>query len=155
MIYGISDVDVVERTLYDLSFKYFLGLDPLEAEFIHPATLTKFRMKRLKDSEILNQLLSESMRSPKVRLDRKSNDYNGFDTYRTRYNFKSPQEVLIEQSKQLRKSVYGFKMKYKKKLTTKPRTRLLEDHIEYFKKVFNVIGKNTKLLMIPATSEKV
>ncbi len=41
VIYKISDEDVVQRTLYDMSFKYFLGLAPEETDLIHPSTLTK------------------------------------------------------------------------------------------------------------------
>ena len=61
VIYGLSDVDVVERSRYDLSFKYFLSLDPMETKLINPATLTKFRRKRLVDSDLLTQLLSKSI----------------------------------------------------------------------------------------------
>lgn len=42
VIYDSSDVDVVERSMYDMSFKYFLGMTP-EEDVINPSTLTKFR----------------------------------------------------------------------------------------------------------------
>jgi transposase len=45
-IYCISDVDVVERSRYDMSFKYFLGMAPEEA-VINSSSLTKFRKLRL------------------------------------------------------------------------------------------------------------
>ena len=35
-IYDISDVDVVERSRYDMSFKYFLGMAP-EEDVLMPA----------------------------------------------------------------------------------------------------------------------
>ena len=41
-IYDLSDVDVVERSMYDMSFKYFLDMVPEEA-VINPSSLTKFR----------------------------------------------------------------------------------------------------------------
>ena len=41
-IYTISDVDVVERSQFDMSFKYFLGMSP-EEDVINPSSLTKFR----------------------------------------------------------------------------------------------------------------
>ena len=47
-IYDLSDVDVVERSKYDMSFKYFLDMAP-EDEVINPSSLTKFRKLRLKD----------------------------------------------------------------------------------------------------------
>lgn len=46
-IFKLSDVDIVERSRYDLSFKYFLGMAP-EDSVIDPSSLTKFRKLRLK-----------------------------------------------------------------------------------------------------------
>ncbi|MBX0335644.1 transposase, partial [Pontibacter sp. HSC-14F20] len=58
-IYTLSDVDVVERSRYDMSFKYFLELSPEEA-LINPSSLTKFRKLRLKDTDLLNLLISKT-----------------------------------------------------------------------------------------------
>src|SRR3954467_5238578 len=41
-IFYLSDVDVVERSKYDMSFKYFLQMAP-EETVIEPSSLTKFR----------------------------------------------------------------------------------------------------------------
>jgi transposase len=59
-IFDISDVDVVERSKYDMSFKYFLDMTP-EEEVIDPSTLTKFRKLRLKDSNLLDLLINKSV----------------------------------------------------------------------------------------------
>ncbi len=40
-IENIPDVELVERTQYDLSFKYFLDLAPEETKLINPISLTK------------------------------------------------------------------------------------------------------------------
>ncbi|MDH6371719.1 hypothetical protein M2444_003518 [Paenibacillus sp. PastF-3] len=45
-IFDLSDVDVVERSKYDMSLKYFLDIAP-EDEVINPSSLTKFRKLRL------------------------------------------------------------------------------------------------------------
>ncbi len=45
--YKLSDVDVVKRTMTDLSFKYFLGYAPEETSLIDPSLLTVFRRQRL------------------------------------------------------------------------------------------------------------
>jgi hypothetical protein len=47
-IYDLSDIDVVERSKYDMSFKYFLQMEP-EESVIEPSLLTQFRKLRLKD----------------------------------------------------------------------------------------------------------
>ena len=61
VIYNISDVDVVERARYDMSFKYFLGLTPEETNLINPSSLTKFRRLRLKDMELLDLLIRKTV----------------------------------------------------------------------------------------------
>ena len=59
-IYDISDVDVVERSRFDMSFKYFLDMSP-EDDVINPSSLTKFRKLRLKDTDLLNLLISKTV----------------------------------------------------------------------------------------------
>ena len=61
VIYDISDVDVVERTRYDMSFKYFLGLTPEETNLINSSSLTKFRRLRLKDMDLLDLLIKKTV----------------------------------------------------------------------------------------------
>ena len=56
----LSDIDVVERSRYDLSYKYFLGMAP-EDSVINPSSLTKFRKLRLKDSNLLDLLISKTV----------------------------------------------------------------------------------------------
>ena len=56
-IYDLSDVDVVERSKYDMSFKYFLDMAP-EETVINPSSLTKFRKLRLKDMNLVDLLIS-------------------------------------------------------------------------------------------------
>ena len=53
-IFDLSDVDVVERSKYDMSFKYFLDMAP-EDPVINPSSLTKFRKLRLKDVSLLDR----------------------------------------------------------------------------------------------------
>lgn len=45
-IFNVSDIDVVERSKYDMSFNCFLDIAP-EASVIDPSYLTKFRKLRL------------------------------------------------------------------------------------------------------------
>jgi transposase len=47
-IYDLSDIDLVERSKYDMSFKYFFNMAP-EEPVIESSSLTKFRKLRLKD----------------------------------------------------------------------------------------------------------
>jgi Transposase domain (DUF772). len=55
-----SDDDLVKRAYTDMSYKFFLGLNP-EDEVIDPSLLSKFRRQRLKDVDLLNLLISRSV----------------------------------------------------------------------------------------------
>jgi len=55
-----SDVDLVKRAYTDMSYKYFLGLNP-EDDVIDPSLLSKFRRQRLQDADLLNLLISKSV----------------------------------------------------------------------------------------------
>ena len=59
-IHDLSDVDIVERSKYDMSFKYFLDLAP-EDDVIDPSSLTKFRKLRLKDITLLDLLINKTV----------------------------------------------------------------------------------------------
>ena len=107
-IYTISDVDVVERFQYDMSFKYFLDMNP-EDSVINPSSLTKFRKLRLKDTDLLHLLINKTVtiaiekgitRSKSIIVDAthtlsRSNPFLAID-------------VLRDRSKLLRKTVYVF-----------------------------------------------
>ena len=58
--YDLSDIDLVERSKYDMSFKYFLDMAP-EDEVINPSSLTKFRKLRLKDMNLLDMLIAKTV----------------------------------------------------------------------------------------------
>jgi len=60
-IYDISDVDVVERSRYDMSFKYFLGMTPEETDLINPSSLSKFCKLRLRDKDLLDLLIGKTV----------------------------------------------------------------------------------------------
>ncbi|MCT6940963.1 MAG: transposase, partial [Metasolibacillus sp.] len=59
-IFDLSDVDVVERSKYDMSFKYFLDMAP-EETVIDPSSLTKFRKLRLPDEGLLDMLIGKTV----------------------------------------------------------------------------------------------
>ncbi len=59
-IYHLSDADLVERSKYDMSFKYFLEMAP-EEEVIHSSSLTKFRRLRLQDMNLFDLLINKTV----------------------------------------------------------------------------------------------
>ena len=55
-----SDEDLVKRAYTDMSYKFFLGLNP-EDDVIAPSLLSKFRRQRLQDVDLLGLLISKSV----------------------------------------------------------------------------------------------
>ena len=129
-IFDVSDIDVVERSKYDMSFKYFLDMAPEEA-VIEASSLTKFRKLRLKDTNLLDMLINKTVviAIEKGIIKSKSIIVDATHT-KARYNQKSPKEILMDRSKKLRKSVYEIDVHMKEKFPSKTTTDALEDEIE-------------------------
>lgn len=155
VIFEISDVDVVDRSKYDMSFKFFLDMAP-EDSVIEPSSLTKFRKLRLRDSNLLDLLIGKTVG---IAIDNgiiKSNSIIVDSTHTSaRYNQKTPREVLLEYSKNLRKSVYKIDESLKNIMPPKVNNGVLEDEIEYCKKLIVAIRKDEVLSNYPSVKEKI
>ena len=153
-IYNISDIDVVERSKYDMSFKFFLDMTP-EESVINPSSLTKFRKLRLKDTNLLDILISKTVEIAieKEIIKSKSIIVDATHT-KSRYNSKTPQQVLQEQTKALRREVYKIDETMKERFPEKNTEVSLEKEIQYCNKLMNVIKKDETIRHYPAVSEK-
>ncbi len=153
-IYNISDVDVVERSRFDMSFKYFLGMTP-EDSVINPSSLTKFRKLRLKDSDLLNLLIRKtvSIALEKGVIKSKSIIVDATHT-KSRSNPLSPLEVLKERAKLLRKSVYSIDESIKSELPKKNEDDNLEHELVYCSKLTDFISTNQAIASYPKVKEK-
>lgn len=105
-IYNVSDVDVVERSRFDMSFRYFLEMAP-EDGVINSSSLTKFRKLRLKDTDLLNLLIGKTV-SIAIEKGIVRSRWLIVDATHTlsKSNPFSAIQVLKERSKTLRKAVY-------------------------------------------------
>ena len=153
-IYTVSDVDVVERSRYDMSFKYFLDMNP-EDGVIDPSSLTKFRKLRLKDTDLLNLLINKTVtiaiekgiiRSKSIIVDAthtlsRSNPFLAID-------------VLRERSKFLRKTVYFFDEQFKDRMPEKNTENDLEKELAYCKELEKRIENKPSICSIPGVKEK-
>lgn len=153
-IFDLSDVDVVERSKYDMSFKYFLDMAP-EEEVINASSLTKFRKIRLKDMELLDMLIAKTVTiaMEKGILKSKSIIVDATHT-KSRYNSKTPQAALQEQSKKLRKAIYETDESVKEKFSRKNTEDSLEKELDYCQKLIEVIETEENLMSYPKISEK-
>lgn len=153
-IYTISDVDVVERSRYDLSFKYFLGMAP-EDEVINPSSLTKFRKLRLKDADLLNLLIGKTVSLAIEKEIIKSRSVIVDATHSlSRSNPVSAFELLAERSKLLRKAVYAVDPDMKAMMPSKNDSTELEKELAYCKELEKCIESRQTLSYIPAIKEK-
>nr|WP_238482899.1 IS1182 family transposase [Lederbergia galactosidilytica] len=153
-IHDLSDVDVVERSKYDMSFKYFLDMTPEEA-VIDPSSLTKFRKLRLKDINLLDLLINKTVEIAieKEIIKSKSIIVDATHT-KARYNQMTPKEILMDRSKKLRKAAYQVNDTMKGKFPAKTKTDVLEDEIAYSQELIHVIEKEETLLQYPKVKEQ-
>ena len=155
VLYNMSDADLVERSRYDMSFKYFLGLRP-EDDVIHPTTLTKFRKLRLADENLLDMLIKKSIDIAIEKGVVKSNRIIVDATHtKARYNQKSAYTQVLEQAKLLRKTVYkASSPDWKKKFPKKVENGLLEDALQYCRDLTIAVEADDMVASIPAVKEK-
>ena len=152
-IFELSDVDIVERSRYDMSFKYFLHMAP-EEPVIDPSSLTKFRKLRLKDMNLLDMLLGKTVEIAFEKNIIKSTAIIVDATHtKARYNQKSPREILQDRSRKLRKAIYSVDESAKAKLPIKNTSDVLEDEIAYCQKLIHVIEKESGIAQLPRVTE--
>jgi len=155
VIYELSDEDVVERTLYDMSFKYFLNLAPEETNLINSSTLTKFRKLRLKDMNLLDLLINKTVELAIKEGVLKSKAIIVDATHtKSRYNQKSAGEELLKRAKNLRKTLYGVNPGIKEELPDKVSTGVLEDILKYCKLLIDNINEKPEIAANPAVKTK-
>ena len=154
-IFDLSDVDVVERSKYDMSFKYFLDMVP-EDPVINPSSLTKFRKLRLKDVSLLDMLIGKTVEIAleKEIIQSKTIIVDATHT-KSRYNQKSAKEFLQEKSKNVRKVVYQIDESMKSKFPSKPTSNEVKEEIDYCNEIISILEKKPQLAKIPAVKEKI
>ncbi len=153
-IHDLSDADLVDRSKYDMSFKYFLDMAP-EEDVINSSSLTKFRRLRLQDMNLLDLLIGKTVEIAleKGLITSKTIIVDATHT-KARYNQKSPKEFLQEKSKNVRKAVYQLDESMKGKFPTKPTSNEVGEELDYCRQVVEVVETQSKIAHIPAVKEK-
>ena len=145
-MYRMSDNDLVERSMYDMSFKYFLSYRP-EDDVISPSLLTKFRKLRLVDEEIMDKLINKSVEiAIKHGIIKSKNIIVDSTHSSSRFHNRRPHEVLQEQAKKLRKEVYQVDETMKEKFPSKIQGDNIEEHIEYCQKLLSAIESEDRIM---------
>lgn len=155
--FKLSDRDLIVHTRTDMLYKYFLGYNPEEVNFINPSLLSKFRHMRLKDANLLEVLISTTIdialkagvMEAKVNLILDSTHTNAM------YQHISPREELIKRARELHKAVYAVAPDEKEKMPKKRESSgLLEDEIEYCNELSEVIDADSRMEVIETLREQ-
>ena len=155
VIDNFSDVDVVEHSRYDLSYKRFLGLMP-EDDVIDPSLLTKFRRQRLKDVNLLDMLISKTVgvAIEKGILKSKSIIVGATHTI-SKANPISPIDVLKSRSRMLRNRIKDWDEKYNDLLPLANHNDSLQDELKSNEELMNFISSDSMLSCNPALKEDI
>ena len=157
--FKLSDRGLVERTMTDMLFKYFLGYNPEETKLIDSSLLTVFRRERLIDNDenLMDKLIEKTV---ELALEKGLIEIKNklvVDSTHTNAMFShiSPREELIRQAKSLRKSVYKIDETMHDKMPKKREsTGLLEDQIEYTKELLNLLINDGRFEKLPNIKEQ-
>ena len=153
-ISGLSDVDLVDKCMYDMSYKYFLGLAP-EDRVIESSTLSKFRRMRLKDMNLLDILINKSIAIAREKGIEISKKIIVDSTHSlSRSNPVLPAGALQKQAKILRRSVYEADASMKDKMPSKYEGDNLEKQMDYVAGLLSFL-KEQKVAILPTVSEKI
>jgi transposase len=141
VIYKLSDRDLIKRAKTDMAFKYFLGIAP-EDDVINPSSLTKFRRLRLTDGDLLDKLIQKSVQIAIEKQVLKSTTLIVDATHtQSRFNKKSPVDILRHASKNLRKTVYAIDDNLKGKLPSKTTITDLDEEKAYTQNLIDIIER--------------
>lgn len=157
--FKLSDRGLIERTMTDMLFKYFLGYDPEETKLIDSSLLTVFRRERLIDNDenLMDKLIEKTVELAleKGLIEVKNKIIVDATHTNAMFSHISPREELIRQAKNLRKNVYKIDETMHDKMPKKREaTGLLEDQIEYTKELLNLLTDDGRFEKLPNIKEQ-
>ena len=153
-VYDLSDVGVVERSMTDMSFKFFLDMRP-EDPVINPSTLTKFRKMRLSDDDLMNKLLSKTVAVALEKGVITGSTIMVDSTHsRSRCNPMAPVDILRLRLEQLRHALCEVRSDIKGLLPEEDPDGSLEHEITYAYSLISFVQGDEGLLLMPAVKER-
>ncbi|MDO3410438.1 IS1182 family transposase [Saccharibacillus sp. CPCC 101409] len=152
-LFPASDWDLVERSRSDLAYKYFLDMAP-EEQVMDSSSLTVFRKRRLQDEKLLDLLIGKTVQLAQEKNLLKSRTIIVDATHtKAHYNQKKPEELLHNQAKKLRKTLYGFDPSLREKMPKKPEKSTLETELSYCETLIETVSAWEGWTEIPAVGE--
>ncbi len=144
-LYDLSDERLIQNANHDMSYKFFLGLDP-EDQVVDSSLLTRFRKSRIRNEDILNEMLRETVKQAIAKGLIKGNTIIVDATHtKSKSKHETPTQMLRKMSKELRKIIYKNKFEISNDFPEKPsETDTLENEIEYSKKLIAMVENSLK-----------
>ena len=141
----LSDREVIERAKTDMSYKFFLDLNP-EDNLVCASMLSIFRTTKIKDEEILEEMLKETVKQALEKGLIKSNSIIVDATHsQSKAVKRTPTQILREMTKNLRKEIYRNNPEIKEKFPNKPSDEeTLDKEIQYTKELIEIIKNELK-----------
>ena len=157
--FKLSDRGLIERTMTDMLFKYFLDYNPEEIKLIDSSLLTVFRRERLIDNDenLMDKLIEKTVELAleKGLIEVKNKIIVDSTHTNAMFSHISPREELIKHAKNLRKAVYKIDETMHDKMPKKREsTGLLEDQIEYTKELLNLLTDDGRFEKLPNIKEQ-
>ncbi len=158
--FKLSDRGLVERTMTDMLFKYFLSYEPEETELINPSLLTVFRRERLigNDENLMDKLIEKTVELAleKGLIEIKNKIIVDSTHSNAMFSHISPREELIRQAKELRKSVYKIDENMHEKMPKKRESSgLLEEQIKYTRELIDILKEDGRFEKLPGIKEQI
>lgn len=152
-ISNLSDVKLVERCRYDMSYKYFLGLLP-EDGVIEASSLSRFRNQRLADTDIMDTLIKKTVEVAKEHklIDGRTIIVDSTHTL-SRCTPLGQTETLQKYAKALRKMIYEIDVNMKQSMPAKYEGDSLSDEINYVKSLVEFCSRKPELSLRENISE--
>jgi IS5 family transposase len=144
-MYDLSDEKLMEEAMCNTAFKYFLDMNP-EDEVPDSSLLTKFRKMRIRNEDILNEMLGETIRQAVEKGLVKSNAIIVDSTHtQSKGRKETPTQMLRRKSKELRKEIYRRDYELSNEFPEKPsETAELGEEVEYTKRLLESVGERIK-----------
>lgn len=142
ILYELSDREFENRAVTDMSFKYFLDLDP-EDKIPDYSLLSKFRKTRISE-DMLQEFLDETIKQAAEKNLIKSRAIIVDSTHtKSKHAPQTPTQILREMTKELRKEIYKTQYDLSVDFPVKPElTDTIEDEIEYTKALAELLTNN-------------
>lgn len=140
---NLSDVDVVENVRVNMAYKYFLGMAPEERP-IDASLLSVFRRQRLKDKNVLDLLINQSVKiALEKNIIKKRSDIIVDSTHTVSpFQHYKPLDFLKERSKKVRQMMYLMDEANAGKIEKDHDIKDVKDELQYAKALVADIKEN-------------